>query len=287
MPITNLPSLRLVLVPILLLVVALGLSAFGAQPIVHSAASASAPSGAATAISVGVQESCVLTAVGGVECWGVNDFGQLGNGTFTGPETCAADFIEPCSAEPVDVTGLDSSVLAISVGPEYACALTTGGGVKCWGQTPFGHDTCLSGPLHQHVPCSNVPVDVPGLTSDVKAISNGCAVTTGGDVKCWDVGGSLEDVPGLSSDVSAVAGTCALTTGGGVKCWGNNNYGQLGIGNRYRSRNFFLLSAVLAIRVQQNRPRCVGVNLRRLRHSGRRRLHLRSDDWWRRQVLGP
>jgi hypothetical protein len=36
----------------------------------------------ATQIAVGGRHSCALVAGGQVRCWGWNDFGQLGNGTF-------------------------------------------------------------------------------------------------------------------------------------------------------------------------------------------------------------
>ena len=86
---------------------------------------------------------------------------------------------------------------------------------------------------------SLTPVTPTGLGSGVAAIATGntinCALTTGGDVKCWGNGVLVPtDVPGLTSGVAAIDlngdGGCALTTGGGVKCWGDNEDGSLGDG---------------------------------------------------------
>jgi alpha-tubulin suppressor-like RCC1 family protein len=186
-------------------------------------------------ITAGGSHTCAITSVSGVKCWGYNGDGQLGDGTTTNRWI------------PIDVTGLSSKVVAIAAGNTDTCALTIGGGVKCWGDNDNGE--LGEGNNFRQL----TPVDVIGLSSDVVAITAGfghtCALTDGGGVKCWGANESAQlgngtadfdlhpipvDVVGLSSGVKAIAAggshTCALTDGGGVKCWGDNFQGELGNG---------------------------------------------------------
>jgi alpha-tubulin suppressor-like RCC1 family protein len=207
------------------------------------------------AVSAGQYHTCALSTAGGLKCWGYNWDGELGNGTTT-KNACG------CIPTPVDVSGLSSGVAAISAGDSHTCALTTAGGLKCWGYNPDGQLGIGTSDYNAHP----TPVDVSGLTSGVAAVSAGyfhtCALTTAGGVKCWGDNSSGElgdgistgpqrcaspatpttlacsttpvDVSGLTSGVAAISAgdghTCALTTAGGVKCWGANGTGQLGDG---------------------------------------------------------
>jgi LPXTG-motif cell wall-anchored protein len=192
-------------------------------------------------ISAGESHSCALTTNGGVKCWGNNASGQLGDGT--------ADGTQKISTTPVDVTGLISGATAITVGKDWACALTTSGAVKCWGDNEYGLGA-LDG-NNSAITNSNVPVQVEGLTSGVLAISidfkHACALLSTGSVKCWgfNLKGQLGDgtttdsntpvdVAGLPDKAVAVSvgyrHSCAILESGSLYCWGSNGVGQLGDG---------------------------------------------------------
>ena len=188
------------------------------------------------ALSAGQYQTCALTILGAVTCWGKNENGQLGDGQSCGSVVCTT---------PTDVAGLTGGVAAVVSGGHHTCALTTTGGAKCWGWNNTGE--VGDGTTTQR----NSPVDVTGLTSGVAAIAVGgrhtCALTTAGDVKCWGFnlfgelgdGSTIDrtvpvDVVGLTgTPVALDAGffhTCAQTATGGVQCWGQNTFGQLGDG---------------------------------------------------------
>ncbi len=182
-----------------------------------------------TAVATGYDFACAILN-GGVQCWGGNAHGELGDGTTTS------------SSVPVQVTGLTTGVQAISVGAFNACALVNGG-VQCWGSNnegQLGNGTTTS---------SSVPVQVSGLTSGVSAIAtasqHACALVYGG-VQCWgdnssgDLGDSSLQVSLLPMQVrnlpagaqSITAGgfhTCAMVNGGAL-CWGEGVYGEVGNG---------------------------------------------------------
>ncbi len=156
---------------------------------------------------------CLLKSGGAVECWGGNKFGELGNGS-TFP-----------SVTPVPVTGWGSGVASISAnGGSAACAVLTGGSLKCWGSGP--------------VPSGATPVDVTGLPGPVRSMSVGaaraCALLTDGSVLCWPDGswpsgvgdGGASGVPTLVSGLPPAqfvavnpGSRCALVAGGKVYCW--------------------------------------------------------------------
>ena len=194
---------------------------------------------AATALTVGGGHSCALLQSGGVQCWGRNGSGQVGNGANLN------------QASPVAVTGLGGLVTALAAGANHTCALLQSGAIQCWGDNTngqLGDQTTVS---------RNLPTAVVGLAAPAKGITAGsdhtCAILLDGRVQCWgdNARGQLGDgtredrtspvlVSNLRDVIATVAAgrfhTCALAIDGDLYCWGTNNRGQLGNGTLESSR---------------------------------------------------
>jgi alpha-tubulin suppressor-like RCC1 family protein len=203
----------------------------------------------ASQVAGGGEFTCAVSTVGGAWCWGRNDSGQVGDGVGTADEFPASGFT------PRGVVGLSSPgmVTAVATGGKHACALTTAGGVRCWGLDATGQvgDGTTTGGPAICASCRPSPVDVTGLSSGVSAIAAGgqhtCAVMSAdGSVQCWgsNSNGQLGVdktatpqslvpvlVPALTGVTAISAGgneTCAKLADSSVTCWGQNSSGQLG-----------------------------------------------------------
>lgn len=70
--------------------------------------------------------TCAITSVGAMFCWGINDYGQIGDGTTTTPRP-----------NPTAVSGMSTGVSAIASGYKHTCAVKSGG-AYCWGGNDHG-----------------------------------------------------------------------------------------------------------------------------------------------------
>ena len=97
---------------------------------------------------------CAVLASGGVNCWGWNYEGSLGNGQLNGPQTCVT-FI--CSTLPVPVVGeggtgsLAGVVSVVGDADHTYCAVLTSGGVDCWGFSYNGQAAQAQRTRHLHL----------------------------------------------------------------------------------------------------------------------------------------
>ena len=191
----------------------------------------------ATALDAGSYHTCAILQDATVDCWGLNDYGQLGDGTQTNSST------------PVAVGGV-RDVATVTGGGFHTCARLGDGTLRCWGRNIEGQlgDQATAGWF------SATPVPVTGITTALTVTGGGfhsCALLQNGTVRCWGQNnyGQLGDgtpvptpatsrptpvpvtVTGITTAVAIEAGifhTCALLQDGTMQCWGWNDYYQLG-----------------------------------------------------------
>jgi alpha-tubulin suppressor-like RCC1 family protein/uncharacterized protein YjdB len=190
-------------------------------------------------ITAGQSYTCGLTTGGDTYCWGANSIGQLGDGK-------TISYGNTFNGTPTKVVG-GLTFQSISLGGQYACALTTIGQGYCWGSNNGKFGAGNTGD-------SSSPVAMAGgvLFQSISAgFTHACGVTTTQMVYCWGSnssgqlgnGANASTVPvRAGSIVAAEVSASGIATGSAshscaiakdrltVWCWGRNDTGQLGNG---------------------------------------------------------
>jgi alpha-tubulin suppressor-like RCC1 family protein/Ca2+-binding RTX toxin-like protein len=182
------------------------------------------------AIATGSAHAMALKNVGTVWTWGLNDYGQLGNGTTTD------------NPLPLQVNGL-SGIVALAAGENHNLVLMSDGTVWAWGLNDYGQlgDGTTTN--------RSTPVEIgnlTGITALAAGSSHSLSIKSDETVWAWgkNENGQLGNGTTTASAAPVQAGTLtgitaiaagaehsmALAGDGTVWAWGSDAYGQLGDG---------------------------------------------------------
>jgi len=190
-------------------------------------------------VAAGTSYSVALKDDGSVWAWGVNSYGQLGDGSTTDRQL-------PVQVVGPGGVGYLGGATAISVRNNHTCAIADGQ-AYCWGYNYTGQ----LGDNSTENQSSPVAVDTSLMSGVVTDIAVGgthtCAIADG-QAYCWGNGDdarfgtfssdasspeavSTSVMSGIITDISAGSDyTCAIANGQAY-CWGRSSYGQTGGGS--------------------------------------------------------
>jgi alpha-tubulin suppressor-like RCC1 family protein len=144
---------------------------------------------------------CAALESGGLKCWGDNDGGQLGVGDSAAR---GQKLTELSTALPAVSLGTGRTVTAVGLGSYHTCAILDDDALKCWGPNTYGE---LG--LGDYVPRGAAP-DTLGAALPASVL-------------------------GVNRTAHRLAlgpeNSCVLLDTGAVKCFGNNDFGELGVGD--------------------------------------------------------
>jgi alpha-tubulin suppressor-like RCC1 family protein len=175
----------------------------------------------AVEVKAGSYFTCARLDDSSVKCWGQNNYGQTGQDkNASGNNASLGDQAGEMAA--IAALPLGGNVLSIGAGNEFACALISGGTVKCWGRNNYGqlgvNNTTTYGNAAQTM--STVTAISLGATRTATAITVGsgqaCAVLDNSTVTCWGYNGNN------GAGIAEGAGRLGRGVGG------NNNTGDAG-----------------------------------------------------------
>jgi alpha-tubulin suppressor-like RCC1 family protein len=126
-------------------------------------------------VAAGGYHTCAIKEDGSLWCWGDNEEGQIGDGTWEDKKS------------PVKI--IESGVVSVAAGGFHTCAIKEDGSLWCWGKNDSGQLGYDSDEANE---AKNTPVQI--MESGVVAVAAGlyhtCAIKQDGSLWCW---GSNED----------------------------------------------------------------------------------------------
>jgi Bacterial Ig-like domain (group 2)/Regulator of chromosome condensation (RCC1) repeat len=144
--------------------------------------------------SNGVGITCGLSVESMVFCWGYNELGGIGDGSYTDRNS------------PTPVHGSKTAV-AVAVGSSHACLLEPSGEADCWGSNGYGQ-LGLTLPSTAEFFCRQGDLESACTNSPQRIVTE----------------------QRFRSLVASDDVTCGLSAFGAAFCWGENGFGQTGIG---------------------------------------------------------
>jgi alpha-tubulin suppressor-like RCC1 family protein len=171
-----------------------------------------------------------VRADGKVFAWGINTYGNLGDGTTT------------ARSSPIEVPGLENIIQADAGGGAHSLALSSDGMVFAWGDRDSTNQGNKLGD-GSTTGIATTPIQVPGLDGVIQVeTTNASSLFLRSDGTVWSCGGTTSrnassSVPlqktGLSNTQYLSGGAfhqMAIDSDGRVFAWGDGTQGQLGGG---------------------------------------------------------
>lgn len=156
----------------------------------------------AESVSVGRDHACALLASGEVMCWGSNLAGQMAVGAEGG------------AYEPHLIPRIDDAI-EVKSAENYSCVIHRDRTVSCWGNASNGQSASFF----------PQPVESVSAAEKIELGANrACALTSLGNIICWDSSSAAEDEELIEDAIDLAVGrghACALLRSGMVACWGD------------------------------------------------------------------
>ncbi|CAE7037113.1 Herc4 [Symbiodinium sp. CCMP2592] len=199
----------------------------------------------------GANHTCAVLQDGSLKCWGSNVYGQIGSGNATG---LGDDPNEMGDRLPAVDLGNGTKATQVACGSLHTCVLLHDGGIKCFGYNGDGQlgmgDSMNRGEHSWQMGDALPALDLGSFraTQVTAGFRSSCALSSEG-VVCWgqqfpsgEIVGNMSS--GMGDSLPTIGfeqrpmqiGTgeghaCVRLADGRMRCWGQNEDGQLGLGD--------------------------------------------------------